>query len=65
MRGDVDGAFTDLEQQDFEILMFKVFEGLPDSEVAYIVGVGEGAFTPLYYRLLARLKDKFDKNAVR
>ncbi|MBU1992505.1 MAG: hypothetical protein ABH856_02315 [Patescibacteria group bacterium] len=62
MRGDVDKAFIDLEQDDFEMVLFKVFEGLPDSEISYVLGVEEGAFTPLYYRLLSRLKDKLNAN---
>jgi DNA-directed RNA polymerase specialized sigma24 family protein len=58
MRADVEDALTELDQRDLEMVFFKNFEGLPDSEVAYILDVEESAFTPLYYRLLSKLKSK-------
>jgi len=58
MRADVEDALADLDQRDLEMVFFKNFEGLTDSEVAYVLDVEESAFTPLYYRLLSKLKSK-------
>lgn len=58
MRAYVPDELTELPQRDLEMIFFKNFEGLTDSEVAYILDIEEGAFTPLYYRLLSMLKSK-------
>lgn len=58
MRAEVPDALVDLEQRDLEMVFFKNFEGMTDSETAYILDIEERAFTPLYYRLLSKLKGK-------
>jgi len=57
LRRQVSAAMRQLHERDREVLVMRHFEGMPNSQVAEALGIGESAATMRHGRALKRLKD--------